>query len=759
MIIRNLNASFGRLKNDRLELKEGLNIIEAPNEAGKSTWSAFIRAMLYGINTAQRNSGGELADKNRYQPWDGGPMAGTMEVTAGGRDITLARAPQGHQPFKAFSAHYTGSGEAVEGLSAQGCGEALTGVSEAVFTRTAFLRQAGIRVDGDPDLEKRIAAMVSSGEENRSYAQADGEIRGWMRERKFNRSGSIPRLEAESRILTEKLQKLESLSATMGEYRQNIQRLEEREKGYLEDLEKYQILEEQAAKQRVLDLKKRAENDRENYENAEKDLTRDGKLIEKAELDGLRADLAAIGERAKMLKEAPAARERAEAEAMETAERLGRSPFRGKDQQELAGIVAQARELEEAALNPPRKKRPVWQLALYIALLVLGAAGAALCFVLLPRTNLSYVAPGLVAAGLGMAAGLVLLLRRPGPSEIEEKRYQEFMALYGFDTAEEFTRAADTYGAAVQRGQTQRAAAEMAAANEESCARSLEEAQRSAAIRARRLIPQVKTAADIPAGIRELEAALDRLGRLKLLMLSSRNTYETLRDEMGGDPEEVQFIAAPMRTLEDTQAALGRCREQLLSAREKLAITQGEQRSMGDPLLLEGEKLSLEEEKERLANQYEALELAAQALKEADGELQSRFSPILSARAGAYMDRLTGGKYGEIVFAKDFSALVRPRDDAAEHPLAGLSAGTRDQAYLALRLALIELTLSGEEKCPVVLDDALTNFDDGRMEKAMELLTELAAERQILLFTCHSREADWAEAHAPQVNIIRSKAL
>jgi uncharacterized protein YhaN len=55
MIIKRLHASFGTLSNQTLELAEGLNIIEAPNESGKTTWCAFIKAMLYGIRTSDRD--------------------------------------------------------------------------------------------------------------------------------------------------------------------------------------------------------------------------------------------------------------------------------------------------------------------------------------------------------------------------------------------------------------------------------------------------------------------------------------------------------------------------------------------------------------------------------------------------------------------------------------------------------------------------------------------------------------------------------
>ena len=77
-----------------------------------------------------------------------------------------------------------------------------------------------------------------------------------------------------------------------------------------------------------------------------------------------------------------------------------------------------------------------------------------------------------------------------------------------------------------------------------------------------------------------------------------------------------------------------------------------------------------------------------------------------------------------------------------------LSQGTADQLWLAVRLAVCDLALPLEEKCPLVLDDALVNFDDERVVPALQLLQKLAQDRQILLFSCHDRERKLMEGGA-----------
>lgn len=210
MIIRHMQGTFGTLDGEQLRLDTGLNIIYAPNESGKSTWCAFLRAMLYGIDTSQRARAGFVPDKQKYAPWSGKPMAGELELEQGGKCITIRRWTETPgAPLRGFSAVYTGTDIPVPGLTATDAGEQLTGVSAEVFARSAFIGQGGLVVTGTPELEKRISAIVTSGEEASSYTEADAQLRAWLRRRRSGRHGALPELEDRITEVEEQLHRLE----------------------------------------------------------------------------------------------------------------------------------------------------------------------------------------------------------------------------------------------------------------------------------------------------------------------------------------------------------------------------------------------------------------------------------------------------------------------------------------------------------------------------------------------------------------------
>ena len=183
MKFKKLTASFGRLENEMITLHDGLNIVTAPNEAGKSTWAAFVLAMLYGVDTSERKTKTNLPLKEKYKPWSGAPMAGSMDVEWCGRSITVERGPLGRTPMGAFAARLTDSGQDVPELTAENCGRMLIGAERSVFERSALIRQAGLAVTPDQALEQRLSALVTTGEVGPAYSQ----IRDGLNKLKYSR--------------------------------------------------------------------------------------------------------------------------------------------------------------------------------------------------------------------------------------------------------------------------------------------------------------------------------------------------------------------------------------------------------------------------------------------------------------------------------------------------------------------------------------------------------------------------------------------
>lgn len=192
-----------------------------------------------------------------------------------------------------------------------------------------------------------------------------------------------------------------------------------------------------------------------------------------------------------------------------------------------------------------------------------------------------------------------------------------------------------------------------------------------------------------------------------------------------------------------TQRLLRQCESEGLQLKQQLATLRGRFSALGDPLVLESRKSEINARLQRLNAQFDALEMAISVLHEADTELQQRFSPALGVCASEYMAKLTCGRYDRLLFDRDLTALARRSGDLLDRESSYLSAGTLDQLYLALRLALCHLALPEGKSCPLILDDVLVNFDDERMAAALELLKDIAKERQVILFTCHGREGKY----------------
>lgn len=125
--------------------------------------------------------------------------------------------------------------------------------------------------------------------------------------------------------------------------------------------------------------------------------------------------------------------------------------------------------------------------------------------------------------------------------------------------------------------------------------------------------------------------------------------------------------------------------------------------------------------------------------------------PVIK-RAGDISPRLTVGSFARLKTGfddKDRPVLLGFRPSGEEVDMAGMTDGTRDQLFLALRLASLERPMLASGPLPFVVDDILVNFDDGRAQATLEALAEVAQRTRVLFFTHHTRLVELAKSAIP----------
>ncbi len=153
---------------------------------------------------------------------------------------------------------------------------------------------------------------------------------------------------------------------------------------------------------------------------------------------------------------------------------------------------------------------------------------------------------------------------------------------------------------------------------------------------------------------------------------------------------------------------------------------------------------------ERGVEAYARLRLASMVLARAVERYRERYQGPVLARTNELFRRLTLGGFDGVRAEYDEQGTpvlmgVRPGDGEIV-PVRGMSEGTVDQLYLALRLASLEAYLESSEPMPFIVDDILIKFDDQRARAALELLSELSRRTQVIFFTHHRHLTELADA-------------
>ncbi|MGN1083411.1 MAG: AAA family ATPase [Lachnospiraceae bacterium] len=191
-------GSFGKLQDVTFDFTEGLTVICKENGWGKSTFAAFVRAMLYGMPSAGSRTKLEDAERRKYKPWQGGKMCGYLIFEANGKEYRAERtfgAKEADDTFRLVDlATNLESGDFSSEL-----GKELFGLDKEAYSRSTYLPQNKISGSGMNDSIGRKLGRIAEGDEesgnfDKAYQKLDELRKKYIPDRQKDEKGYVAEL-------------------------------------------------------------------------------------------------------------------------------------------------------------------------------------------------------------------------------------------------------------------------------------------------------------------------------------------------------------------------------------------------------------------------------------------------------------------------------------------------------------------------------------------------------------------------------------
>ncbi|MDD4857100.1 MAG: AAA family ATPase [Candidatus Krumholzibacteria bacterium] len=666
-------------KETSVDLAPGLNVVLSPNEGGKSSLFRGIMAGLY-MGAASRKS-----DVLALARWGSdGLFKIELDLRLGDCSYRLVR------DFGAKEQAMFRSGERKEFRKGKGVDEFLS--ERLPLDQNLFLRVCGVRHEelpliggGEPAFGERIEEILGGGWGNATPEKVRQTVESKKRE--LRRGIDHPANEANRGALKRFMDEVERLEGDAG----RASALASRREGLLKEISGFD------SRLRLLDVGLDVQRTKKEKAWEYRELGKKERFLrEKAE---------AVRKRFRRIDELLKVWDELAAEGKRFPGVLASETEAGLDElrNDLVREKLLAQELLEGGSSGGRKAQ-LWRPVLAAVLALAGIAGAILW---------KPIALVLPAAGLAFAAWH-LAARRGGIKAASSKKRDELEKL-----------------------RERRA--------EWSSDRPIEEAASLVAEYAswREKAKEIETRIEEAAGGRpsEARALLETLDAEYGAAALDMRVFEESRAELeqfdlGGDESLMLDRAIDAGERERERIAVDRVsKDRELAALERMDVAEIAER-------LECAKEGLQSAERKVLVLEEILATLDEARRRMSGFLAERLPPL----AGAHICRITGGRYDTLfIDPMTMKIEVEPAAEALEsagsspaparvEPEA-LSQGARDQIYLAVRLALVELMSRGERQ-PIFLDDPFVHFDPARRERAVDLMRDFARTHQVVIFTC-----------------------
>ena len=754
MKIIQLNVSeFGCMKDRKIEPEGALNIIYGENESGKSTLLLFIKFMLYGLTRRSATN----SERERSVSWSGHRAAGSMTFSHGGKTYRIERSfnEAGRGGSEKLTVLCLDDGREVD--TDKSPGEYFLGVPREVFESTACVGQMrSSEINGDKlayGIENMLSAADESVDTARILKSLDSVRVGYRHKNKTG--GSLYEDEQKMIALRQRIERAHDSSQNLAETERKLDAARSLYKVAKADFEKKDgLLGELNKVNTVKRFDILHENERLRSDIEEKIALRDADM-KKGDFLPDRNHTAEL----KLI-----ARAYAEAEKSYQ-ERRAEYDSQSKNTCDTQ-LVSLGEKLEAAG----GKAAVLFEIKKHKA----KAKSAKLRAVILLLIGVLAAAAGGISAALGHFVGLAAVALLPVAivlavfsfkSAGKCKARVDSIAVEYCATSDELEVRLDAIGAElVAYRQIANSQARLEAELLES-ERSFEEKKQAlldilnkttdsetATIEAAALeYKRIESYIAEREGFSRDAQALERMIKTERDALSHYDEEE-LRANISVDPSEItpkiiaeaererSFFGEKARKLADRISALENERMMLRA-------------NVEDPLPLADDLAELEKKHSSDKEFYDALTLAMESIEQASSDLRGSVTPVISQKAGEILDKLSDGRYSVM---RTNSTLGFSLDrDGYGIKSDSLSAGTKDAAYLALRLALF-MRIFDNELPPLVFDESLCQLDEKRAERMLSLLGGLGSEGiQTLLFSSHKREEQICDTVGIEYHAIR----
>ncbi|MBR2972045.1 MAG: AAA family ATPase [Clostridia bacterium] len=754
MIIEKIDIrSFGLLKDMTLEFAPTVNVIEGQNEAGKSTIAAFIKYMLFGFDTVENED--TLSERKKRINWETGMAEGSMVVRVKDKRYLISRSttPTVKQDGRPAYKEESSIIDMESGATAFGkvpAGEVFFGVTRDLFENTAFLGQIGDSAINEGSVKESIENILFSGSEKINNQRAMTKISEKM-EGLVHRGGG-------GGVIHELMHKQEVLEEAMARSNEDNKQILAKETELFKI--RQERLEAESKLERLFDLSS-SYNSVMLIDTFDKLHELEEECVQKTEAynaflnENTRAGyvptdsyITEIGMARRGVNEAYHAL--ADADDAFTREKNAIGITR-----EIEGAIEHADEEGGEENILARALGYVKGLTKSISLATVGALGtiAVLVYQIIANGVLAHVAFRVIGGLLG-AGALALAVYSAFGMFKHMKNLDTLSSKFGVTSYNDLKGKIAVISAArakrdgmIRSTEDARIALEAAKLNYENSKQELT-----------RVI--IRWGEEPPTSslnefLDRLEAKVAAFLEKKRVLLEEKNTIELtvkeLRQSLSDKNEiDIRGQVPPLKRKALTHinhdeiiTSIAAYKNKILELDRMIYTVESEitalKANSGDPAEYYSKVKTLETRIEELRQKHKAYFIAYKAIEGASDNLRAGISPRLGEFSTELMGVMTDKKYGDFDVTDGLKVSYKT-EDGESRTVDFLSGGTRDLAYIAVRMALIDMLYP--EKPPICLDESFAHQDNIRAKSMMKSLSHLADDGyQSFIFTCRARES------------------